>query len=81
MGGNCSCEIRNISDIIRETLFHNGQLFRDCVRKIYEGMISTSPFGTLGLIASCEQKPSIKEIMIEILNLSIARLSDKIPLY
>ena len=33
-------------------LFHSGQPTRDGVRKIYEGMISTSPFGTLGLIAS-----------------------------
>ena len=33
-------------------LFHNGQPTRDGVRKIYEGMISTSQFGTLGLIAS-----------------------------
>ena len=33
-------------------LFHNGQPTRDGVRKIYEGMISASPFGTLGLIAS-----------------------------
>ena len=33
-------------------LFHNGQPTRDGVRKIYEGMISTAPFGTFGLIAS-----------------------------
>ena len=33
-------------------LFHNGQPTRDGVGKIYEGMISTLPFGTLGLIAS-----------------------------
>ena len=33
-------------------LFHNGQPTRDGVRKIYEEKISTSPFGTLGLIAS-----------------------------
>ena len=33
-------------------LFHNGQQTREGVRKIYEGMSATSPFGTLGLIAS-----------------------------
>ena len=33
-------------------LFHNGQPTRDGDSKIYEGMISTSQFGTLGLIAS-----------------------------
>ena len=32
--------------------FHNGQPIRDGVHKINEGMISTSPFGTLFLIAS-----------------------------
>ena len=42
----------HIRYIICERLFHNGQPTRDGVRKIYEGMISTSPFGTLGLIAS-----------------------------
>ena len=33
-------------------LFDNGQPTRDGVRKIYEGMISTSPFGTVGFKAS-----------------------------
>ena len=33
-------------------LLHNGQPTRDGVSKIYSGMISTSPFGTLGLMAS-----------------------------
>ena len=33
-------------------LFHNDQPTRGGVRKFYERMISTSPFGTLCLIAS-----------------------------
>ena len=33
-------------------LFYNSQQTREGVRKIYEGMISTSSFGTFGLIAS-----------------------------
>ena len=37
-------------------LFHNGQPTRDGVRKIYEEMISTSPFGTLDLIATLYQE-------------------------
>ena len=36
----------------RKWLFQNGQPTRDGVRKIYEEMILTSPFGTLQLIAS-----------------------------
>ena len=32
-------------------LFHNVQQTRDGVRKIYEGMIASSTFGTLGLKA------------------------------
>ena len=35
--------------IVVTTLFHDGQPTRDGVRKIYEGVISTSPLGTLGL--------------------------------
>ena len=33
-------------------LFHNGQP----TRNIYEGMISTSPFGTLGYIVTEDEK-------------------------
>ena len=51
--GDCSYVVRNIYPIsFVKRLFHNGQPTRNGVRKIYEGMISTSPFGTLGLIAS-----------------------------
>ena len=37
---------------MKQRLFHNGQPTRDSFRKIYEGMISTAPFGTISLIAS-----------------------------
>ena len=50
--GDCGDDVRNKSDIIYETVIPYGQPTRDGGRKIYEGMILTSPFGTLGLRAS-----------------------------
>ena len=49
---DCINHIRNISDTIYEMIPLRLYPTRDGVYKIYEGRISTSPYGSLGVIAS-----------------------------
>jgi hypothetical protein len=53
-------------------IFHSGQSSHGGDRKIFEVKTSTLPKGTLGWVASLQQQPSLKEIVIGTTNSGIS---------